>query len=116
MTREDITAYCDGLPGARRDHPFGVGLTCWMVGPKAFALLADGSDTLSLKADAASADADMLRAAYTGRAPFLPHGGWTSVEIPELAEDTLRRRIRESHDMALQELPQSERDRIAAAD
>lgn len=116
MMREEIIAYCDGLPGARRDNPFGAGLTCWMVGSRAFALLADGGEALSLRADGAESAAERLRAAYTGMAPFLPHDGWIAVEISSTSEDVLKRRIRDSHDRALQELPDTERARIAAAD
>lgn len=116
MTRDEIMACCDGLPGARRDDPFGAGLTCWMVGSRVFALLADGGDALSLRADGADGDAERLRAASTGMAPFLPHGGWIAVDIASTSEDVLKRRIRDSHDRALQELPAAERARIAAAD
>lgn len=116
MTRDEIMAYCDSLAGARRDNPFGAGLTCWMVGSRAFALLADGSESLSLKSDGALDGEELRAAAPSARGPFLPHGGWIAVDTASASEDLLKRRIRDSHDRALQELPAAERARIAAAD
>lgn len=116
MTRDEIMAYCKTLPGARADTPFGPGCDCWMVGSKVFAMMAEGSNTMSLK-DTGRHQVSVSRAtARAGQAPFLPHDGWVAVDVTEVSEDELKRHVRDSYELVKSELSQSERDGLAAAD
>ncbi len=116
MDEHQVSEYCDSLPGAERDHPFGVGIDCWMLNGKCFAMMAPGSGALSLKSPARHMGSIHGSAMRVGKGPFLPHDGWVGVEIAGHDEDGLKRLIGESYELVRSELPQDARDRISAVD
>lgn len=116
MTRDEIIAYCESLPAVRRDTPFGPGCDCWMVGSKVFAMMAEGSDMLSLKDAGQHMESIRHSVTRAGKAPFLPHDGWIAVALSEVPEDDLKRQVWASYELVKSSLPQSERDELAAAD
>jgi predicted DNA-binding protein (MmcQ/YjbR family) len=113
MTPPEIARYCEGLPGAVPDDPFGPGLDCWMLGGKAFAMMAAGSAMLSLKDTGRHAVSVATAVTRPGKGPFLPHDGWIAVDTGTVSEDVLKRQIRDSYDLVRRELPPEEQSRLA---
>ncbi|ARE38876.1 hypothetical protein RGUI_0735 [Rhodovulum sp. P5] len=105
MTEDQIIAFCDALPGAVRDHPFGPETDVWKVGDKIFALMAVGSAHVSLKC----ADPDyaemLISVGRAGKAPYLPRGGWIYVDATALDDDEMTHRLQESYDTVRSHLP-----------
>jgi len=105
MTEDDVIAFCNDLPGAVREQPFGPETEVWKVGGKIFALMATGSGRVSVKC----ADPDfaemLISVGRAGKAPYLPRGGWIAVELATLDEDEMRLRLRESYDTVRSSLP-----------
>lgn len=112
MTEADIIAYCDALPGATRDHPFGPETEVWKIGERIFALMAQGSGRVSLKC----ADPDfaemLISVGRAAKAPYLPRGGWIVVETEALSDDEMTLRLRESYDTVRSHLPRRLQDTL----
>ena len=49
MTRDEISAYCESLPGAELTEPFGEGLHVWKIGNKMFAIPGLKGDGVTFK-------------------------------------------------------------------
>lgn len=112
MTEDQIIAFCDALPGATRDHPFGPETEVWKVGDRIFALMAPGAGTVSLRC----ADPDyaemLISVGRAGKAPHLPRGGWIVVEVDTLDDDEMTLRLRESYDSVRSHLPRGAQDTL----
>lgn len=105
MTEDEIIAFCDARPGALRETPFGPQTEVWKVGGKIFALMARGSDRVSLKC----ADRDfaemLISVGRAGKAPYLPRGGWIALDTRALPPEELTARLQESYDTVRASLP-----------
>lgn len=105
MTEDQIIAFCDALPGATRETPFGPDTLVWKVGGKIFALLAPGSGRVSVKC----ADPDyaemLISVGRAGKAPYLPRGGWLAADCSDCDDNEMAHRLRESYDTVRSSLP-----------
>jgi predicted DNA-binding protein (MmcQ/YjbR family) len=115
MLRDDVLEYCDSLPEAIEDYPFGDEVAVFKIGGRMFALLMlDGTPGfMNLKCDPDLALE--LRARYPAIRPGY-HANkrhWNSVDLdgsvdwPELSE-----MIQHSYDLVVRGLPRAQRDRL----
>jgi len=105
MDHDAVKTFCDALPGATREQPFGPEVDCWKVGGKIFALMASDGARISLKcADAQMAEM-LISVGRAGRAPYLPRGGWIAVSVAETDEGELKERLLESYQTVRASLP-----------
>ncbi|MEX5729247.1 putative DNA-binding protein (MmcQ/YjbR family) [Rhodovulum iodosum] len=110
MTEDDLIAFCDARKGATREQPFGPQTDVWKIGGKIFAMMAHGSDRVSLKcADAEIADM-LVSTGRAGKAPYLPRGGWIAVPVSTTDETELKERLMASYEAVLHSLPRKVRD------
>lgn len=103
MSRDDVLAFCLGLPGAQETYPFGDGVAVCKVGGKMFALVNLYDDpVVNLKCDPARALE--LRAAYSGIRPGYHQDKrhWNSVDLDgSVEDDVVRGLIEDSYDLVV---------------
>lgn len=101
MDASEIDAYCISFSGAQKSHPFGAGVTCWSVDGRFFAMMAEGSDQVSLKCADEKTAQMLVDHGRAGKLPHLPHGGWIAVKLDGADEGfDLKSRLRDSYNMA----------------
>ena len=112
MNRDDVLAFCLGLPGAQETYPFGDGVAVCKVGGKMFALVNLYDDpVVNLKCDPARALE--LRAAYSGIRPGYHQDKrhWNSVDLDgSVEDDVVRGLVEDSYDLVVAKLPRAVRD------
>ena len=103
MNRDDVLAFCLGLPGAQETYAFGDGVAVCKVGGKMFALVNLYDDpVVNLKCDPARALE--LRAAYSGIRPGYHQDKrhWNSVDLDgSVEDDVVRGLIEDSYDLVV---------------
>ncbi|TCM84697.1 MmcQ/YjbR family DNA-binding protein [Rhodovulum steppense] len=109
MTEDQIIAFCDALPGATREQPFGPEAEVWKLGGKIFAILALGQGRVSLKCPDPAFAEMLIETGRATRAPYLPRGGW--IALPASDPD-LAHRLTESHATIRASLPRRLRDSL----
>ncbi len=118
MGRDQVLAFCLGLPGAEETYPFGDGVAVCKVGGKMFALVdLEGDPVVNLKCDPAYALE--LRAAYTGIRPGYHQDKrhWNSVDLDGTLEGGMvRELVEDSYDLVVAGLPKRVRDLLPARD
>jgi predicted DNA-binding protein (MmcQ/YjbR family) len=115
MTRDDVLAFCAGMPGAVEEYPFGDEVAVFKVGGKMFALVMldgePGSANLKCEPDLALE----LRARYPAVEPGY-HANkrhWNSVHLDGSIEAVeLQEMIEHSYALIVNRLPRAQRARI----
>jgi predicted DNA-binding protein (MmcQ/YjbR family) len=112
-SRDQVLAFCLGMPGAEETYPFGDGVAVIRVGGKMFALvsLVGEPGVVNLKCD--PAHALELRAAYPGVRPGYHQDKrhWNSVDLDGSVDDDLvRELVEDSYDLVVAGLPRRVRD------
>lgn len=112
MTRDDVLAFCLGLPAAEETYPFGDEVAVLKVGGRMFALVSlDGEPVVNLKCDPARALE--LRAAYADIRPGYHQDKrhWNSVDLDgSVEDDVVRGLVEDSYDLVVAKLPRAVRD------
>jgi predicted DNA-binding protein (MmcQ/YjbR family) len=116
MTRDDVLAFCLGLPAAEETYPFGEEVAVIKVGGKMFALvpLAEGSASVNLACEPGRA-LD-LREAYAGIRPGYHQDKrhWNTVDLDgSVEDDVVRGLIEDSYDLVVARLPRAVRAELA---
>ena len=109
MTRQDIIDYCLTLPGSYEDYPFDSVSTpgAWTVmrhgtNRKTFALIYERGGRLCVNVKCDPFEADLLRDIYEGVVPgyHMNKEHWNTVVVgSDVADDALRRQIKNSYDL-----------------
>ena len=86
MTETDITAFCQGLPGAECSEPFGPGIDVWKVGDKIFAALGANSSGVSVKTPGVEEATLLIDLGRATRAPYF-HRSWVRVPLDTPADE-----------------------------
>jgi predicted DNA-binding protein (MmcQ/YjbR family) len=111
----DVVRYCQGLPGAREDYPFGPETQVFKVGGKLFAIMGDGR--ISLKCDPALAVVlreQWPRAVVPGY--HLNKRHWNTVTLDGSVPDAeLSAWIDDSYALVVDSLPRAVRERLVAS-
>lgn len=107
-----VKAFCEDLPGAREEHPFGPETTVYKVEGKIFALAALAREpiTVSLRCDPELAP--RLRAAHAAIVPgyHLNKRHWNTVALDgSLPDEMVRELIEDSYDLVVAALPRARR-------
>jgi predicted DNA-binding protein (MmcQ/YjbR family) len=115
MTRDDVLAFCLGLPAAEETYPFGDEVAVIKVGGKMFALvsLTDEPGVVNLKCDPARALE--LRDAYAGIRPGYHQDKrhWNSVDLDgTVDDDVVRGLVEDSYDLVVAKLPRAVRETL----
>jgi predicted DNA-binding protein (MmcQ/YjbR family) len=115
MNRDDVLAFCLGLPGAEETYPFGDEVAVIKVGGKMFALvlLTGEPGVVNLKCD--PTHAVELRAAYAGIRPGYHQNKrhWNSVDLDGSVEgDVVRGLVEDSYDLVVAGLPRAVRAQL----
>ena len=115
MDRDDVLAFCLGLPGAEETYPFGDEVAVIKVGGKMFALvpLTGGPGVVNLKCDPTRAVE--LREAYAGIRPGYHQNKrhWNSVDLDGSVEsDVVRGLVEDSYDLVVAGLPRAVRAQV----
>jgi predicted DNA-binding protein (MmcQ/YjbR family) len=115
MSRDDVLAFCAGMPGAIEDYPFGDGVAVFKVGKKMFALVMLDGDPgfVNLKCDPDLALE--LRGRHTAVRPGY-HANkrhWNSVDLDgSIERGELEEMIEHSYELVVDGLPRAERARL----
>jgi len=109
MTRQDIIDYCLTLPGSYEDYPFDSVSApgAWTVmrhgtNRKTFALIYERGGRLCVNVKCDPFEADLLRDIYEGVVPgyHMNKEHWNTVVVgSDVADDALRRQIKNSYDL-----------------
>ena len=118
MNREDVLAYCRGLPHATEEYPFGPEAAVFKVGGKLFAIvgLEDTPGSVSLKCDPGYAVA--LRERYPAVTPgyHLAKRHWNTVQLDDsVPSDEVRDWIDESYGLVVAGLSRARRSELGLA-
>ena len=97
MTRDEINAFCEDLPGAEVSDPWGGGHDCWKVGGKMFASMGTEAEGVSLKCADAGEAAILIEVGRAERAPYLTRGGWVMIRFGDMDANELRERLTTSY-------------------
>ncbi len=113
VTRGQIDAYCERLPGARLAHP--PELVSWKVGEKMFACFGDFEDTggVSVKTRDVETAAMLIDAGVADKAPYF-HRSWVRFAYDRAEPDEVLHRIGLSYDLIRASLKKAERDALPA--
>lgn len=98
MEAKEIDDYCMSFSGASRESLFGPNISCWLVSGRVFAMMADGSESISLRCPSEQAAQMLVEHGRAGWLPHLPHGGWIALKLTD-GDFELKSRIRDSFDM-----------------
>lgn len=98
MEEEAIAEYCMSLSGVRQQRPFGESIRCWAVDGRIFAMLAEGSDHISLRCPDEKAAEMLIHHGRAGKLPHFPSGGWISLAL-KLDDYELKSRLQDSYQM-----------------
>jgi predicted DNA-binding protein (MmcQ/YjbR family) len=98
MNASEIDEYCMSFSGAERKNLFGPGISCWVVNDRIFAMMADGSDSVSLRCPDERTAQALVDHGRAGKLPDLPHGAWIKLSLS--GDDfELKSRLRDSFEM-----------------
>lgn len=119
MDYDDLCAYLDSKPGARRDMPFGPDALVFKVLKKMFALVDWQADplTISLKAD--PVDIVILRQQYAAITParYLHKQHWNAVTLDgSIPDDEVWRMIDGSYTLVVQGMTRADQTKLQALD
>jgi predicted DNA-binding protein (MmcQ/YjbR family) len=106
MEHASIKNFCESLPGACYEQPFGPGTDVWKVGGKIFAMSAQGSGRVSLKCADDQVAEMLISVGRAGTAPYLPRGGWIALAVEGTDEAEMKERLMESYQTVRDSLPQ----------
>jgi predicted DNA-binding protein (MmcQ/YjbR family) len=112
VTRDDLLAFCLGLPGAEETYPFGDDVAVIKVAGKMFALVPLSSELASINVKCDPARALELREAYAGVKPGYHQDKrhWNTVELDgSVEDDVVRGLVLDSYDLVVAGLPRSVR-------
>ncbi len=96
MDRADVNAYCETLPGATLDDPWGGGHDAWKVGGKMFACIGVANLGISVKTPDIETASLLIEMGRAERAPYF-HRSWVLVPWGTVDEDEMRDRIHTSY-------------------
>ncbi|SMX41683.1 MmcQ/YjbR family DNA-binding protein [Actibacterium lipolyticum] len=97
MDEIELKRFCDALPGAVYEQPFGPDVGCWKVAGKIFALCGHGEGRVSVKCADPEKAAMLIDVGRATKAPYLPRGGWVSIPFTSTDPDEVKERLSESY-------------------
>ncbi len=112
MTRDDVLAYCLAKPGAWRDEPWE-GDVVAKVGPKIFAFLGGGGESVGVKCGATRDEADEWLARYPQDASvmaYIGRSGWNTLRTGgAIPDEEILEAVDASYDLVVAKLPKRDR-------
>ena len=96
MSRSNVNAICNALPGAEWSDPWGGGHDAWKVGGKMFACIGAVQDGVSVKTPSIEDAGLLIEMGRAKKAPYF-HRSWVRIDWDAIAVDELSDRILTSY-------------------
>lgn len=109
MTRAQIDALCQALPGTTRSAPHEH--DSWRVGDKMFVQFSSDVPAMSVKCPDVETATMLIDAEAAHRAPYF-HKSWVRLMLSDIDADTARHRLQVAYDAIAAKLPRKVREAL----